>query len=226
MPIRAILFDLDGTLLDTLADLGRSVNLVLEAHGCPGHPIEAYRYFVGEGVVRLFERTLPAGHRDAKVVGACVRDFERVYGENWNVQTRLYPGVADLLDALTERGVRMAVLSNKPDVFTRQCAEAYLAPWRFEAVFGQREGIPRKPDPTGAGEIVERLAVPPESFIYLGDTSTDMETARNAGMHGVGVAWGFRPVEELRSAGAEAILEHPTDLVELLNGWQFPMGRL
>lgn len=218
MNFHAILFDLDGTLLDTLADIAESANQVLAAHGYPTHPIGAYRSFIGDGLVRLFGRVLPADRRGEEVVAECAASFQERYAENWNVRTRRYEGVAELLDAATTRGLKMAVLSNKPHAFTRRCVDAYFSAWRFEAVLGQRDGVPRKPDPAGAREIVERLDVGAEHFLYLGDTPTDMRTALSAGMHPVGVSWGFRPVEELRAAGAAQIITRPVELMDLVDG--------
>jgi len=218
MNFRAILFDLDGTLLDTLADIAHSANQVLAARGYPTHPIDAYRNFIGDGLVRLFGRVLPADRRGEEVVAACVASFRDRYAENWNVRTRRYEGVAGMLDAATARGLKLAILSNKPHAFTRRCVHAHLSAWPFQAVLGQREGVPRKPDPAGAREIVERLEVAAEHFLYLGDTPTDMRTALGAGMHPVGVSWGFRPIDELRHAGAARILDRPLELMELVDG--------
>ena len=218
MNFRAILFDLDGTLLDTLADIADSANRVLAAHGCPTHPIDDYRKFIGDGLVRLFGRVLPGDRRGEEVIAECVESFREIYAQNWNVRTRRYVGVADLLDAATARGLKMAILSNKPHAFTRRCVDAYLSAWDFQAVLGQREGVPPKPDPAGAREIVERLEVAAEHFLYLGDTPTDIETARTARMHPVGVSWGFRPADELRAAGAARIIARPLELMDLVDG--------
>jgi phosphoglycolate phosphatase len=218
MDFRAILFDLDGTLLDTLADIAESANHVLAAEGYPTHPIDAYRDFIGDGLVRLFGRVLPGDGRGADTIARCVGHFRETYAENWNVRTRPYDGVADLLDALGARGLTMAILSNKPHAFARRCVDAYLAAWHFQAVLGQRDGVPPKPDPAGALEVAGRLEVPPERFVYLGDTPTDVQTARTAGMHPVGASWGFRTVAELRSAGAARIIDRPLELIDVLDG--------
>jgi phosphoglycolate phosphatase len=217
MEFPPVIFDLDGTLLDTLADIADSANRVLASHGCPTYPVDAYRQFVGEGVTRLFERALPADQSGPEVVAECVSGFRAAYAEHWNVRTRPYDGVAELLDALSARGVMMAVLSNKPDRFTRRCVDEYLSRWRFEAVFGQREGVPAKPDPAGALEIARRLGAAADRFVYLGDSATDMRTARSAGMRAVGAAWGFRSVDELESAGAEVIIQRPIDFLAIVD---------
>ena len=217
MELPAVIFDLDGTLLDTLADIADSANRVLAGRDCPTHPADAYRQFVGEGLRRLFERALPADRRRPELVAECVAGFREAYAEHWNVRTRPYDGVPELLDALSARNVMMAVLSNKPDGFTRRCVDEYLSRWRFEAVPGQREGVPRKPDPAGALEIAARLGVATGRFLYLGDSATDMRTARSAGMRAVGAAWGFRSVDELESAGAEAIIQRPIELLPIVD---------
>ena len=211
-----MLFDLDGTLLDTLEDLADSMNAALRQLGFPPHPLEPYKYFVGDGVVNLVARALPEGHRDETTVARAVEMMRSIYGEHWADKTRPYPGVPELLDALVERGVKMAVLSNKPNDSTQLCVAKLLPNWRFDAVIGQSKTIPPKPDPSGVREIVARLGVPVEQFLYLGDTNTDMQTANAAGMFPVGALWGFRPAEELREAGARVLIERPGDLLGLL----------
>jgi len=213
---RAVLFDLDGTLLDTLEDLADSMNAVLRQLGFPPHPAEPYKYFVGDGVVNLVTRALPEANRDEATVAQAVRLMRRIYGEHWADKTRPYPGIPELLDAVVERGVKMAVLSNKPDDSTKLCVAKLLPSWRFDAVIGQSKAIPPKPDLAGVRAIVARLGVPIEQFLYLGDTNTDMATANGAGMFAVGALWGFRSAEELRGAGARVLIERPADLLVLL----------
>lgn len=214
MNFGAVLFDLDGTLLDTLEDLAHSANRVLDARGLPRHPVEAYRYFVGEGVTMLIRRALPESHRTEEMVDTCRGEFDRDYGDNWHIRTRPYSGVPAMLDRLTERGIPMMIVSNKPDAFTRLCVVELLPNWRFDPVFGQREGIPRKPDPAGALEAAHLVGVAPRDVIYLGDSGTDMQTASAAGMYGVGALWGFRGRDELRRAGAKKLLQRPEQLLD------------
>lgn len=218
MPYRAVLFDLDGTLLDTLEDIANAANRVLAAHGFPTHSVAAYRYFVGEGVRTLIQRILPAANRDEATVAACVRDYREDYTEHWNVKTRPYPGVPEMLDGLVARGVRLAVLSNKPDVSTRQCVRELLPRWKFDVVFGQREGLAHKPDPAGAHEVARLMKLAPADFLYLGDTATDMQTAVAAGMYPVGALWGFRTAEELTRTGAKRLIARPEELVPVATG--------
>ncbi|MFC1524140.1 HAD family hydrolase [Thermodesulfobacteriota bacterium] len=215
-PFNAVLFDLDGTLLDTLADLGNSANSVLMAQGLPPHPLEAYKYFVGDGAHTLITRILPEDRRGPETVNATLEAFLKSYGANWTRETRLYDGIRDMLGHLTARGLKTAVLSNKPDDFTRLCVSRFFPDHSFDEVLGQHPSRPKKPDPTGARNIATLLDIPAASFLYLGDTSIDMQTAVAAGMHPVGALWGFRPREELLASGARNLISHPSELLDLL----------
>jgi len=216
MDYKAVLFDLDGTLLDTIEDLADSMNAALASLGLPTHPVEAYKYFVGDGLAKMAERALADEVHEAETIEKCMAAFEEEYAARWRCKTRPYPGVAELLDACSARGVKMAVLSNKPHEATRQGVEALLAGERFDIVVGARPAWPVKPDPAAALDIAERLAVPPARFLYLGDTGTDMKTARAAGMFPVGALWGFRTAEELLANGAKVLVERPEEVLGLL----------
>lgn len=216
MRYKAVLFDLDGTLLDTLDDLADAGNEVLRAMGCAQHPTSAYRYFVGSGLATLVERMLPEDRRDPEHRAAAQAAFERIYSRNWNRRTAPYPGIAPMLDQLAGRGLPMAILSNKPDAFTRLCVARLLAPWRFDPVFGQRPGVAKKPDPAGALEVASHLSLDPREILYMGDSAVDMHTARAAGMDAVGVLWGFRSEEELKEAGADRLIASPGELLTIL----------
>ncbi|HUM10149.1 MAG TPA: HAD family hydrolase [Myxococcaceae bacterium] len=196
-----VIFDLDGTLADSLADIAAAMNRTLQAHGFPLHPVSAYRTFVGEGVRKLVERALPPGVE--AVHEALVAAYQADYAEHLLDETRLFPGIAEVLDALAAAQVPVAVLSNKPDVPTRRLVDALCDRWEFRAVRGERPGVPRKPDPTSALLLADALAAPPDSVAFVGDTGVDMLTARAASMRPLGVLWGFRPKEVLAS-GAEA----------------------
>ena len=217
MRYKAILFDLDGTLLDTLEDLATAANRALGTLGLPAHPTDAYRVFVGDGLRTLAERILPGEQRSAAQVDALVAAFEREYSRTWNERTAPYAGVPEMLDRLTGDGYRMSVLSNKPDAFTRLCVEQLLPHWTFAPLYGQRPGVPKKPDPAAALAIAAELGLDPAEVLYLGDTATDMHTARAAGMEAVGVLWGFRSADELRAAGARHLITHPGELAPLLH---------
>ncbi|MGA2400259.1 MAG: HAD family hydrolase [Syntrophobacteraceae bacterium] len=214
---QAIIMDVDGTLLDTLQDLADSMNATLSHFGFPVHPVENYRHFVGDGMENLVRRSLPdSAKNDPRLISRCLEMMRQTYERNWKAKSRPYPGIPELLDALTARGLKMAVLSNKPHDFTLKVIAEFLAAWRFEAVMGERPPVPRKPDPSSALEIANVLGVEPAGFLYLGDTATDMKTANGAGMFAVGALWGFRNAEELIASGAARLIGKPAELLELL----------
>jgi phosphoglycolate phosphatase len=213
--MKAVLFDLDGTLLDTLQDIADACNAALCRHGFPPHPVDAYRYFVGDGVPVLISRTVPAEPHNAETLASVAAAYREEYQRRWNATAAPYPGVGELLDQLTHRGLPLAVLSNKPDEFTRRCVAELLPRWAFSIVLGASAAFPPKPDPAGARHVARTLDLPPEQFCYLGDTPTDMRTAVAAGMFPVGVLWGFRPADELKAAGARQLISHPRELLEL-----------
>jgi phosphoglycolate phosphatase len=210
----AVIFDLDGTLADTLDDIACAMNGALVSLGLPPHPNEAYRHLVGEGAEHLARRALPPGQQ-AQVPEA-VRRFRQHYAEHVVARSRPFDDIPPLLDALTARGVAMAVLSNKLDALTRRIVELCFGRWPLWPVHGEREGVPRKPDPRAALGIAAELGVVPGRCLFVGDTGVDMRTAAAAGMYGVGVLWGFRGRDELASAGARAIIARPQELLALL----------
>jgi len=209
---RGVIFDLDGTLADSLGDIGSAMNRTLRAYGFPEHPLSAYRTFVGEGIRKLVERALPPGTEEVRE--AFVAAYQADYAEHMLDETQLFPGIPEVLDALAAAQVPVGVLSNKPDAPTRRLVEALCGRWRFGAVFGERPGVPRKPDPASALALADALGAPPDSVAFVGDTSVDMLTARAASMRPVGVLWGFRPTEVLAS-GVEAASTGP-ELARLL----------
>ncbi len=211
---KAVLFDLDGTLLDTLEDIGGAMNHILEEKGLPTHEMDDYRYFVGEGAAILVKRALPEKNRNEETIGECLEAFKKYYASNWQVKTKPYEGVPEMLDALRARNYKLAILSNKPHEFTKLCAEELLPKWNFDLVFGMRDAVPPKPDPAGALEVAEGLKLLPSDFLYAGDTAIDMKTASAAGMFPLGVLWGFRTREELIENGAKALINHPLALLD------------
>jgi len=216
MQFKAVLFDLDGTLLDTLGDLANSMNGVLERRGLPQHEKERYKLFVGDGMEVLVRRALPENHREEQLVHDCLLAMREEYSVRWRETTRPYAGIPELLDALGRGRLRMAILSNKPDDFTREMVAELLAPWRFDAVMGARPEVPKKPDPTMAVAIARDLGVSPDRILYLGDSGTDMRTAVSAGMLPVGALWGFRDAAELEANGARALISRPMEVLEFL----------
>lgn len=212
MKFKAALFDLDGTLLDTLDDLGDSTNTVLKQSGFPEHEIPAYRYFIGDGFEKLIQRALPQNSRNGATVKRLVDELKVYYDHHWADKTRPYDGIPALLDRISARGMKMAVLSNKPDGPARQVVAHFFSQWRFEVVLGSRPGVPNKPHPASAVEIAKALDIPPEEFLYFGDTGIDMQTAAAANMYAVGVLWGFRKADEILESGARMLVGAPEDL--------------
>ncbi|CAN5191802.1 HAD family hydrolase [soil metagenome] len=216
LPFRAVIFDLDGTLADTLDDIADAVNHALACHALPLHSRDVYREIVGEGVTRLVERALPS---DRQHLAESVREeLGRYYVDHMLDRTEPYPEVPELLDRLTERGVPMAILSNKPETATRWMVDRLFGGWPFTAVAGGADGVPLKPDPAAILAIARAIGVEPARCVYLGDTRTDMETAVAAGMLPAGAAWGFRDRDEILAHGTRVILERQLDLLPILDG--------
>ncbi len=203
-------------MLDTLADIGDSVNRMLAEYGFPGHTMDDYRRFIGNGIRMLVIRALPVEGRSGEMIDACVRRAREIYWENWNRTTRPYDGITDLLDHLKTKGLPLAVLSNKPHDFTVRYVEAYFERSIFKVVMGQNDRFPVKPDPASALAIAGRIGLPPSAFIFVGDSAVDMQTAAAAGMHAVGAAWGFRGPKELVDNGCLTLVDHPRQIMALL----------
>jgi len=214
MTHQAVLFDLDGTLANTLDDLADAMNWTLAQFALPTHPPDSYRHKVGDGVLALARRSLPADRQE--LAERIIPFMRQRYGEHMFDTTRLYEGVPELLDALADRPVRTAVLSNKPHEATVHVVRTLMGRWSFDAVRGVTDGGPIKPDPAGALALAAELDVPPAQWLYLGDTNTDIRTAVAAGMFPVGALWGFRDAAELTEAGARALIARPTDLLALV----------
>lgn len=212
---KAVVFDLDGTLLDSLEDLANSVNEVLKRLGFPCHEVEKYKSFIGNGMYNLVRRALPKEHAQEELINECLAAVKKEYGQHWADCTAPYPGIRELLSALQVKGLKLAVLSNKPHEFVKIIVEKYF-PGQFEQTFGERSGIPRKPDPRGAFDIAEAMKLSPEDFLYIGDSGTDMQTAVAVGMYPIGVLWGFRGAEDIQAGGSKVLLEKPLDLLKVL----------
>ncbi len=215
MPYRAVVFDLDGTLLDTLPDIADSANKVLKEIGSPTHTLDEFRFLVGEGVQRLFTKALHNTTSTLKV-DRCVELFRTIYRQEWNVSTKPFAGIPELIHELSQRELKLAVLSNKPQEFTTICIEEYFSKEVFEPIVGQSSQTPPKPDPSGAQAILQKLGVEPGETAYVGDSGVDMQTACRVGMYPIGVLWGYRPKEELIENGAAVCIDDPVDLLPLL----------
>lgn len=216
MYFKAVLFDMDGTLVNSVDDVADSMNLVLAKNNLLIHPTSEYIQWIGDGMENLVFSALPTNHRDDSFVKKCVADMKANYDKMWMNKTHLYAGIAELLSALREFKIKLAVLSNKPHRYTQIIADKLLSEWDFDAVMGLNDGIPRKPDPTSAIEIANQINLNPKHFLYVGDTPTDIKTANNAGMYPVGVSWGYRSIDSLIESGAQKIIHNPNELLSLL----------
>ena len=216
MTFKAVIFDLDGTLLDTLQDLLNTLNTVLDRHHYPMHTIEECQYLVGQGMSELIRKALPEGVGTPETINRLLPEFLTHYADNWNVHSRPYPGIKTLLDMIKKQGLKMAILSNKADHFTRLCAEELLKEWTFDVVMGHHREIAHKPDPEGALLVARMLGEDPSSILYIGDSGIDMLTATRAGMFPLGALWGFRPESELLEYGAKVLVRHPDEIVNML----------
>lgn len=216
---QAVLFDLDGTLLNTLADIARAMNTVLAERNLPTHEVDAYRLMVGSGLDELVRRAVPAETRaDERTVAELAVRLREEYARRPVELTRPYEGVPELIATLRARdSLPLAILSNKAGDLVREIVARFFSPEDFVDVRGLEAGVPAKPEPTSALDIASRMGVQPGAVIYLGDSDVDVQTARNAGMYALGAAWGFRGADELRAAGADEVIAHPLDLPDLLD---------
>jgi phosphoglycolate phosphatase len=210
-----VIFDLDGTLVDTLEDIADAMDRVLALEGAPGHTYAEYRYLIGHGIRNLASEALPPELRSEERIARCYERMLVDYGRNSLVKTHLYEGVPELVRELRSEGVQLAIHSNKSDTLTRDIVAALLDPADFVAVHGARPDAPLKPDPAVALAIAARFGAPPARVAYLGDSLVDMRTATAAGMIAVGAEWGFRTREELVESGAVVVIEAPLDLLAL-----------
>lgn len=210
------IFDLDGTLVDSIGDLAGSMNAVLEKHGFPVHDTEAYKYFVGNGTLKLVERAMPEVERSQERIALLHTEFSKVYRENALNRTTAYDGVKELLDELKSRGCLLAVASNKPHEFSVTITETIFGKGVFDAIYGKREGVPTKPSAQIMYDIMDELGVRADDCVHSGDSAVDILTAKNAGIDcAVGCTWGFRTRDELTEAGAGLIADEPMDILRL-----------
>nr|WP_302831631.1 HAD family hydrolase [uncultured Bacteroides sp.] len=213
---RLIIFDLDGTLLNTIADLAQSTNHALHALGYPTHEESAYNFMVGNGINKLFERALPEGEKSEENVLRVRKEFIPYYDVHNADKSRPYPGISELLEQLQAKGLQIAVASNKYQAATQKLIAHYFPGIRFTAVFGQREGVNVKPDPAIVEDILAIAKVAKEDVLYVGDSGVDMQTAINAGVTSCGVTWGFRPRAELESFQPDNIVDKAADILKLI----------
>ena len=209
---KLIIFDLDGTLLNTIADLASATNHALAANGYPQHATEEYRFFVGNGINKLFERALPDGEKTETNVLRIRQSFIPYYDVHCADLTRPYPGIPELLNTLQQKGIQIAVASNKYQRATGKLIPHFFPDIRFTAILGQREGIPRKPDPQIVFDILQATGVDKADVLYVGDSGVDMQTGLNAGVETCGVTWGFRPRTELEPFHPQHIVDNVAEL--------------
>lgn len=215
--IRLAIFDLDGTLLDTLEDIANACNYALEACGCPTHNIDAYRKFVGRGIMNLFRSALPEEMRNEDMAHKIREAFIPYYNEHKDDMTRPYPGITQLLDTLTSKGINLAVASNKYQEATEELVRKHFGKYAFACVLGQREGHPIKPDPDIINEaIAASKGAKPEETVYCGDSDVDMQTGMNAGVKTIGVTWGFRTREELAAYSPQLLADSPEEICNFI----------
>lgn len=214
--IKLIIFDLDGTLLNTIEDLANATNHALKQFNFPIHEAETYRFFVGNGINKLIERALPEAHKQADAISMIKHEFLKYYMFHADDCTKPYPGIPELLTKLQREGYQLGVASNKMHDATVELVSRFFPDINFTAVLGQRDGIPVKPSPDILNEIVSQAGVVKSETLYIGDSGVDAMTAVNAGIEFVGVLWGFRPQKELEEAGARRFVEKPEEIVGLV----------
>lgn len=215
MKFKAVLFDLDGTLVNSLQDIADSINIVLENYNYPTHTYEEYKNFIGSGIRSLVSKALPITHTHEKHINSCFNLMMNVYRDNCTLKTKPYDGIVELLNNLVSRNIKLCVLSNKSDEFTKKIIQS-IFPNYFNLVIGLSAESLKKPNPFGALEISKNLGIKTEEIIYIGDTGIDMQTANNANMLAIGVLWGFRSEAELTLNGAKFLLNTPLDLISIL----------
>lgn len=213
--IRAVIFDLDGTLVNSLSGIATALNRVLHARGLPTHAESSVRTFIGNGIVKLVERALPAGFSPEQI-RHIARDVGEDYASSWREGTTVYPGVTRVLGELLSRGVSIAVLSNKPDEFCKEMTDFLFPGIAFAAVSGHREGTPLKPDPTAALAMAQTLGVAPEETAFVGDSTVDIDTAREAGMIAVACSWGYHDLPALEATSPDHLMGHISELVTII----------
>lgn len=214
---KGIIFDLDGTLLDTIDTIAFYGNKALEKYGFKSIETDKYKYFVGDGAVQLVQRMLAFhGSYDERIFEKVFNEYNTLYNNDTFYKTAVYDGINQLLKSAKEKGIKLAVLSNKPHEATIDVIKRFFGNNTFDIFYGAREGLPLKPDPTSAILLAKELEIDKSEIIYVGDTSVDMKTGKGAGFYSVGVLWGFRDRKELEESGADLIISHPSEILKLL----------
>lgn len=214
MQIEGVIFDLDGTLVHTIEDLADSANTLFERHGLPSYPVENFIQWIGDGAAKFIEHGI-GSVIDRNQVKDYVLEFKEIYGRNLSNKSRLYVGIDEMLDVLIEKQIRISILSNKPHQFTLDVADTYLKKWPFEPILGQRDEVPRKPDPSSALEIAQKMEIDPAHILFIGDSAGDIHTAIAAGMIPVWVSWGYGSPEP-KIKNLSIVIHEPAEIPELL----------
>lgn len=221
MNIRLIVFDLDGTLVASLEGISFSMNRVLKQHGYPLLSLEDTRLFVGDGLKKVVERSVPEKERTSEIIDVLYRELREIYSTGYAHQLKLYPGISQTLDALVKRGIKIAINTNKNQDISEKIVQDLLFHWPILKVVGSKTNLPKKPNPQGLASIMKELQVAPEDTLYVGDTSIDLETAKNAGVRCISVLYGFRRKNELIPYHPTYMIEDPTELIALLDSKTF-----
>jgi len=216
MQIEGVIFDLDGTLVHTIEDIAGAANALFARHGLPEHDIAYYLNWIGSGAVKFIERAhgKPVGKEQLL---AYVAEFKEIYAANLHDKSRVYDGIPEVLDELVDRGIKISILSNKPHLLTREVCDYYLSDWPFEPVLGQREEVPRKPDPAAAFEIAEHMGADPAKVLFVGDSDNDILTAQAAGMIPMGVSWGYGRLVSKPLDGMGTLADRPSGILNLIS---------
>lgn len=213
---KAVIFDLDGTLLNSLIDIMDSVNFVLEEYNLPTHSLDEYKMFIGNGIEVLAKKSLKDNFSKVNF-DKFLQRVRTIYSQRQIEKTKPYDGIIDMLVKLNKQGIKIAVLSNKPNEFTQLVVSNFFNNIKFDIILGSRENIPIKPNPQAVNEIIDFLKIEKENVVFVGDTSTDILTAKNANIKSIGVSWGFRTVDELKKSGADYIIDKPNQLFSIIN---------
>ncbi len=216
MNIEGVIFDLDGTLVHTIEDIAGAANMMFARHGLPEHDLEYYLNWIGSGAVKFIERAYgePISREQLR---SYVNEFKEVYATNLHNKSRVYSGVPEVLDALVNRGIKIAILSNKPHLLTKKVCEFYLSGWPIDPVFGQRDEVPRKPDPAAAFEIAEGWGMEPQKILFVGDSDNDILTAQAAGMVPQGVTWGYGRLVQRPMEGMGELIGTPSQILDFVS---------
>ncbi len=213
---KGAIFDLDGTLLNSLDDIADAANAALQKNGYPSHPIDSYRYFIGDGLQVLIERIIPRYENNQNIVDLLKEDFKFFYENDWHKKSKLYDGIQSMIDALWGKGIKLAVCSNKPHLFSQRIVDHFFLAHTFVCVYGNKKQLPQKPNPTGALLIASEFNLNVNEIVFIGDSAIDIKTGKNAEMTTLGVEWGFRERSELVSNGADKIVQHPCEIINFI----------